>query len=1018
MASVFRNSDPVVEVGADRSFLLDAGGAWFVERGRVDIFCVRRAADGSVAERAYVARVAAGQCVIGCHREDAGGANGSDRAGAASGGVSDTTATASAGEGAATAPAGEGVATASAGEGAANGAGVLQAVGSASTKLRRLSRSAAGERFTDSSCLAESASLIDGWVDALYAGLTLAGLPRDCRSLRHASIIRLEPATRASSGSGVSWIAHREGCSRLLGRSELSMRAGPVPCSARAWFETEASSAVAVSSTQAAIEKGDVWAGLAELQRLAVRCALLLMDERAGKEQRRQQGRDAERRALLSDAFTELLTAHRASPDSPPPAGPPGRRDAVPAQMLPAACRLVGVALGMSLGPGRARDTPSPADPVAAIARASAVRVRRVLLGDLWWQSDSGPLLGRTGGDDKRWVALLPASAGRYTLCDPSDGARRLVTAEVASTLEPLAHTFYRSFPPIGLSLRQVLRFGVQGCRSDLLMVVALGFAGGVLGLVTPVATGALFNSIIPGAERDQLLQITLILLACAVATGMFELVRRLALTRVDGRMGAAVQAAVWDRLLSLPLGFFRPYSAGDLAVRAMGIDAMRKTLSGATITAALGGLFSLSNFILLFYYGGTLAWWATLLLAAAAGVTLLVGYGQLRLQRRIVPLRAKTSGLVLQLLTGISKIRVAAAEGHAFVQWARLFSRQRRLQFKSRTAGDWLGVFNALFPTLSLLVIMAAATAGGNAVPQIRTGDYVAFSAAFGACLAAMVSMSAAALEALSVVPIYESAKPILDAAPEINDAKGDPGALTGAIEAHHITFRYRADVPPALEDVSFSARPGEFVAVVGPSGSGKSTLLRVLLGFEQPDAGSVYFDGQDFARLDVQAVRTQIGVVLQSGRIMAGDLFTNIVGSASHTIEEAWDAARMAGLDDDIRAMPMGMHTVVSEGANTLSGGQRQRLLIARAIVNKPRLLFFDEATSALDNRTQATVSESLDRLNATRLVIAHRLSTIVNADRICVMQRGRIVQSGRYDELITQDGPFAELARRQTA
>ena len=394
------------------------------------------------------------------------------------------------------------------------------------------------------------------------------------------------------------------------------------------------------------------------------------------------------------------------------------------------------------------------------------------------------------------------------------------------------------------------------------------------------------------------------------------------------------------------------------------------------------------------------------------------MGYGQLRLQRRIVPLRARTSGLVLQLLTGVSKIRVAAAEGHAFVQWARLFSRQRRLQFRSRTVGDWLGVFNALFPTLSLLVIMVAATDGGDAVPAIRTGDYLAFSAAFGACLAAMVSMSTATIEALGVVPIYESAKPILEALPETNDAKGDPGLLTGAIEAHHISFQYRADVPPALEDVSFAARPGEFLAFVGPSGSGKSTLLRVLLGFEQPDAGSVYFDGQDFARLDVQAVRRQIGVVLQSGRIMAGDLFTNIVGSGSHTIEEAWEAARMAGLDEDIRAMPMGMHTVVSEGANTLSGGQRQRLLIARAIVNKPRMLFFDEATSALDNRTQARVSESLERLKATRLVVAHRLSTIVNADRICVMQRGRIVQSGRYAELIVQDGPFAELARRQTA
>lgn len=1008
MARLFTKSDPVVELGVDRSFLLDTADVWFVENGRVDIFCIRRDADGSVVERAHVARVVAGGCVVGSCGAEAVGRQGADPAADACPGGEDRAG------GASTTESGR----SSVSQPAACETGILQAVGSAGTTLRRLCRSVAADRFGDSSSRAESAGLIDGWVDVLWAGLIPAGLPRDCRSLRQGSIARLEPATKASPGAGVSWIVHRKGRSRLLGRPELSLPAGPVPCSSRVWFQSEASGAVQVSGTKAVIEKGDVWAGLAELQRLAVRCALLQMAERAAKEQRRQQGREAERRALLSDAFTELLTAHDAASDAPSPAGASDRDDGAPEQLLPAACRLVGGALGMPLEPGRTRDTGTRVDPVAAIARASAVRARRVLLSGPWWRSDNGPLLARTAGGHKRWVALLPASAGRYNLCDPFDGTRKPVTAKVASGLEPLAHTFYRSFPPIGLSLRQVLRFGVQGCRRDLLMVVLLGLAGGALGLATPVATGTLFNSIIPAAERDQLLQITLILLACAFATGMFELVRRLALTRVDGRMGAAVQAAVWDRLLSLPLGFFRPYAAGDLAVRAMGIDAMRKTLSGATVTAALGGLFSLSNFALLFYYGGALAWWATLLLAVAAGVTLLAGYGQLRLQRRIVPLRAKTSGLVLQLLTGISKIRVAAAEGHAFVQWARLFSRQRRLQFRSRTAGDWLGVFNALFPTLSLLVIMVAATAGGDAVPTIRTGDYLAFSAAFGACLAAMASMSAAALEALGVVPVYESAKPILEAIPEVNDAKGDPGSLTGAIEAHHITFRYRADVPPALEDLSFAARPGEFIAFVGPSGSGKSTLLRVLLGFEQPDAGSVYFDGQDFARLDVQAVRSQIGVVLQSGRIMAGDLFTNIVGSGSHTIEEAWEAARMAGLDEDIRAMPMGMHSVVSEGANTLSGGQRQRLLIARAIVNKPRMLFFDEATSALDNRTQATVSESLERLKATRLVIAHRLSTIVNADRICVMQRGRIVQSGRYAELVAQDGPFAELARRQTA
>ena len=1004
MTKVFGADDEVVEAGANQAFLLDVGGVWFVERGRVDVFCIRLAADGAVADRTHVARVAAGGCLFG----DGGGDVGEGDSIYGAGRANDAGALPAAAR-ATTAPEGVGDSQAA--------RGVLEAVGSAGTTLLFLGELAARARFEEAALHAESARLIDGWVDAIYAGLAAGAMPRDCEALPAPSTARLEPATAVSSRSGVAWIDHRKGQSSLLGKPELPMRGCPLPCSTRAWFATSTVCEVGVVTTLSLLEQGGVWRSLGAFRRLAIRAALSAMEERAAGERLRRRRRSVERDALMRGAFTELVAAHDAASGARSPDG----RTPAPSVMaeqdtLAAACRHVGAALGLSLGRESKRVVDALSDPVAGIARASAVRVRRVILEHGWWQSDNGPLLGRTAGDDGHWVALLPASPGSYVVCDPADGTRGRVTAAVAAALAPRAYTFYRSFPTGRLSLKEVLRFGVRGCSRDLFLTVGLGLGGGLLALVAPVVTGAMFNSIIPGAERDQLLQATLILLACACATGMFELVRRLALARVDGRMGAAVQAAVWDRLLDLPPRFFRPYSAGDLAVRAMGIDAMRKTLAGATVTAALGGLFSLSNFVLLFHYGGALAWWATLLLSTAACASLLAGYGHLRLQRQIVPLRARASGLVLQLLTGISKLRVAAAEGHAFAQWARLFSRQRRLQFRSRMAGNRLRVFNAVFPTLSLLVIVAAATEGGNVIPEIRTGDYLAFSAAFGACLAAVVSMSTAVMDALGVVPVYESAKPILDAAPEIHGPRGDPGALTGSIEARHLTFRYLPDLPPALQDVSFTACPGEFIAFVGPSGSGKSTLLRVLLGFEQPDSGSVYFDGQDFSRLDVQAVRSQIGVVLQSGRVMAGDFFTNIVGASAHTIDDAWDAARMAGLAEDIEAMPMGMHTVVSEGANTLSGGQRQRLLIARAIVSRPRVVFFDEATSALDNRTQAIVSRSLERLNATRVVIAHRLTTIVNATRLYVMERGRVVQSGSYQDLIAREGPFAELAKRQ--
>jgi ATP-binding cassette subfamily C protein len=328
------------------------------------------------------------------------------------------------------------------------------------------------------------------------------------------------------------------------------------------------------------------------------------------------------------------------------------------------------------------------------------------------------------------------------------------------------------------------------------------------------------------------------------------------------------------------------------------------------------------------------------------------------------------------------------------------------------------VAAFNAGFPTAAYMLVFWAAVEPLTVTHAMRTGDFLAFMSAFGICLTSIVTTSNALLAILLAAPLYEQARPILVTLPEVDGAKEDPGQLTGNVDVEHVDFRYDEDGSLVLRDLTVHAKSGEFVAFVGPSGSGKSTILRLLLGFETPEAGSIYYDGRELGGLDLRALRRQIGVVLQSGRLMTGDIYTNIVGSAPVPLDAAWEAARMAGFADDIRQMPMGMHTVISEGGGTLSGGQRQRLMIARAIVHRPRILLFDEATSALDNRTQAIVSASLERLQATRIVIAHRLSTIMHADRIHVVQRGELVQCGNYDELMRQGGLFAELAARQIA
>jgi ATP-binding cassette subfamily C protein len=326
------------------------------------------------------------------------------------------------------------------------------------------------------------------------------------------------------------------------------------------------------------------------------------------------------------------------------------------------------------------------------------------------------------------------------------------------------------------------------------------------------------------------------------------------------------------------------------------------------------------------------------------------------------------------------------------------------------------LAVFNAAYPIITSLAIFA--TLAASQARGLSTGQFLAFSAAFAQLLFAALQLSAALISILRVIPIYERAKPILETLPEADQGKADPGELWGEIEINHVSFRYKDNGPLVLKDVSLHIKPGEFVALVGPSGSGKSTFLRLLLGFESPESGAIYYDGQDLTGLDMGSVRQQIGVVLQNGKIMSGLLMQNIIGSSLLSVDDAWEAARMAGLDEDIRRMPMGMFTMVSEGGGTFSGGQRQRLMIARAIAHKPRIVFFDEATSALDNRTQEIVSRSLEGLHATRVVIAHRLSTISNAHRIYVVDGGRIVQTGTYSELIAQPGLFADLAKRQTA
>jgi len=675
---------------------------------------------------------------------------------------------------------------------------------------------------------------------------------------------------------------------------------------------------------------------------------------------------------------------------------------------LATACLAIGKAAGIhikipqSVLQGKARD------PQRAIARHSAVRTRRLVLQGDWWKRDSGPMLAFLEADN-RPVAILPRGGHGYTVFDPQTDESVRVHRKTAMALSGIAYVFYRPFPHHPLTGGQVLLAGLRGCGRDLWTIAIAAFVASLLALVAPFATGIVFDSIIPGSERGQLFQTVLLILASAVAMILIALTRGYALLRVEGKLDFSTQAAVWDRLLNLPTTFFRNYSAGDLASRSLAISNIRDILTGTILTAILSGIFSVSSLFLLFYYSPRLSLIAMGLAGAALVVTVGAGLLQLRWQRLVAENAGKLAGMIFEFVDGVAKFKVSGTEGRAFARWASPFVAQKQMAVSIRRISNGVAACNAGFPVIALAIVFA--WVGGS----LSTGGFLAFNLAFGQLLGSVVALGGGILGLLGVVPLHERIKPIFETVPE-SDAGADPGELTGNIEVSHLAFRYTADTPMILHDVSLSIRAGEFVAFVGASGSGKSTLLRLLLDFEKPISGAIYYDGQDLAGLDIQEVRRQMGVVLQNGKLMPGDILTNIIGSAPLTVDHAWAAARLAGLEDDIKAMSMGMYTMVSEGGRGLSGGQRQRLMIARAIVGKPRMLLWDEATSALDNRTQEIVARAMEQMQATRIVIAHRLSTIMKADRIFVLDQGVVAQSGTYSELMNQEGLFAELARRQ--
>ncbi|MBV8190630.1 MAG: NHLP bacteriocin export ABC transporter permease/ATPase subunit [Alphaproteobacteria bacterium] len=760
------------------------------------------------------------------------------------------------------------------------------------------------------------------------------------------------------------------------------------------------------------------------LERIAARL------ERAAVEEQRRLSETSQREQLTVrqglETMAELAGPRRAV-EKTPPADPL-------LHALSAVCKHLGASLPAVRQNQPASDAPAAGrrDQLRELLATVGLRGRKVLLRDRWWRREGSPMIGWYG-EDRRPVALLPLSAGHWRAVAGSTTS--VVDEALAARLEGDAVQVYPAPDKAPVGLLRLFRLGSTGLVRDALGLVVMGLAAALLGLVLPMLTGLAFDAVVPRGDSTALVEIVAGLVAAALGRACFEMVKALAIVRLEGRLDERLQAFLMDRLIRLPARFFRRYSSGDLGDRVLGIQALRQVMTEAGVTALLGGVFSLVSFGLLVLYDLRLGLVAMVLILVIVAVNAALSMGQLRHERERLRNQGSVDGFVLQLIIGVAKLRVAAAEARAMTQWIWRFAGQKARFVAAQRYVAAQQVAQALLPTLALMALYGAliwltkgdseqalmrsmvVDPGQDETPSLfSTGSFVAFAAAFGQLLSAMTEMANAASKLQAALPLLERARPLLAAVPETPEQSELPGRLEGRIELRHVCFRYSDDGPPVLSDLSMTIEAGAYVAVVGASGSGKSTLIRLLLGFESPESGGLYFDGRGADRLDLAALRRQIGVVLQHGRITSGSLHEIILGDSALGLDRAWAAARLVGLDRDIEAMPMGMHTVVPDGAGTLSGGQRQRLLIARALVHRPRILLLDEATSALDNRTQAVVTETLAKLSVTRLVIAHRLSTIRQADHVFVLDRGRLVEQGKYEDLIERAGAFAALARRQ--
>ena len=642
----------------------------------------------------------------------------------------------------------------------------------------------------------------------------------------------------------------------------------------------------------------------------------------------------------------------------------------------------------------------------------TGILYREVILNKGWHADAMGPMITSLK-EEGTVIAVLPSDMGGYEYVDPRTGKNVRVSAKEEQRISNEALCFYRPLPMRELKLKDLLRY-MMSCLTmrDLVSFGIAALAITLVGLLMPKLNQILMGTVVENASMQLLYAVVSFLFFATVGSILLSIIRTMLLARIRFKLNINVSAATMMRILSMPATFFRDYSAGELNQYISYMDSLCSTIVDSLFSTAITGVFSLVYLTQIFAFAPSLVWPSLIVTLLTLGISLLSAFVQMRIDAEKMTYTAKERGFVYALISGIQKIRLSGSENRAFAKWSRMYSESAKLTFNPPTIIRFSQVFVTAITLTGTAIMYFVAVKN-----KVSVADYYAFNTAYAYISSAFSSLAAMALSAASIKPIINLIKPLLAATPESSTAKETVTRLSGSIEMSHVTFGYDPESKPLFDDFNLTIAPRQYVAIVGKSGCGKSTLVRLLLGFEKPSRGVINYDKKDLQQLDLRSLRRQIGVVMQDGRLFSGSIFDNIVISApTLKLQDAWDAAEIAGIADDIRDMPMGMNTLLQDGGGTISGGQRQRLMIARAIAPKPRILIFDEATSALDNITQKKVSEALDKMKCTRIVIAHRLSTIRHCDRILVIDGGKIAEDGTYEELIARNGIFAELVERQ--